>query len=119
MEEFKGEARLPKFAVPKRYDLKLKPDLIDCKFSGWVDISVDVISATKFLLLNAADLSIHPDSVIFNSDNQASKAVKVELFEADEIMVVEFGEDLNTGVGILSIAFEGTLNDRMKGFYRR
>ncbi|KAG9133475.1 hypothetical protein Leryth_013287 [Lithospermum erythrorhizon] len=44
--------------------------------------------------------------------------MKVELFEADEIMVVEFGEDLNTGVGILSISFEGTLNDRMKGFYR-
>lgn len=41
------------------------------------------------------------------------------MFEDDEIVVVEFGENLPIGEGILSIAFEGTLNDRMKGFYRR
>ncbi|OMO83998.1 hypothetical protein CCACVL1_11047, partial [Corchorus capsularis] len=27
MEQFKGQPRLPKFAVPKRYDIRLKPDL--------------------------------------------------------------------------------------------
>lgn len=41
------------------------------------------------------------------------------LIEEDEILVVEFGESLPVGFGVLSLAFEGTLNDRMKGFYRR
>ena len=47
------------------------------------------------------------------------EAKEVELFEDDEIMVVEFGESLPVGVGVLCIAFNGTLNDKMKGFYRR
>lgn len=47
------------------------------------------------------------------------EAKEVELFEDDEIMVVEFGESLPVGVGVLCISFNGTLNDKMKGFYRR
>ncbi|GFY96740.1 aminopeptidase M1 [Actinidia rufa] len=110
--QFKGQPRLPKFAVPKRYDIKLKPDLVACKFVGAVDISVDVVVApTKFIVLNAADLSIHPNSVRF-ADQTGSKvleALEVELCEEDEIVVVEFAEDLPLGVGVLCIAFEGTL----------
>lgn len=43
----------------------------------------------------------------------------MEICEDDEIMVLEFGETLPIGLGVLSIVFQGTLNDRMKGFYRR
>ncbi|PSS19341.1 Aminopeptidase [Actinidia chinensis var. chinensis] len=118
--QFRGQPRLPKFAVPKRYDIKLKPDLVACKFSGAVDISVDVVAPTKFIVLNAADLAVHPNSVRF-TDQTGSKvleALVVELCEEDEIVVVEFAENLPIGVGFLCIAFEGTLNDKMKGFYR-
>ena len=43
----------------------------------------------------------------------------MELVEDDEILVLEFAESLPLGVGVLSMKFEGTLNDQMKGFYRR
>jgi len=33
--------------------------------------------------------------------------------------VLEFSEEIPTGLGVLTIQFEGILNDRMKGFYRR
>ncbi|KAJ4836841.1 hypothetical protein Tsubulata_018469 [Turnera subulata] len=33
-EQFKGQSRLPKFAIPHHYDLYLKPDLSVCSFSG-------------------------------------------------------------------------------------
>ncbi|WKA08836.1 hypothetical protein VitviT2T_026521 [Vitis vinifera] len=36
----------------------------------------------------------------------------------DEILVLEFSEVLPLEVGVLAIGFEGTLNDKMKGFYR-
>ncbi|KAI8547792.1 hypothetical protein RHMOL_Rhmol07G0223600 [Rhododendron molle] len=101
-EQFKGQPRLPKSVVPKRYEIKLKPDLASCTFAGTVEISVDVVAETKFIVLNAADLNV----------------LEVQLFEVDEIMVVEFSENLPCGVGVLCIAFEGTLNDKMKGFYR-
>ncbi|CAA3001720.1 aminopeptidase M1 [Olea europaea subsp. europaea] len=116
--QFKGQPRLPKFALPKRYDLKLKPDLTACNFTGAVDISVDVVSDTQFLILNAAELSVIPDSVKFTSNDKVVDAVDVEMCEEDEIMVLEFKESLPLGVGVLSMDFEGTLNDRMKGFYR-
>lgn len=70
-QQFRGQPRLPKFASPKRYDLWLKPDLDACKFSGSVDIDVDVISDTKFLVLNAAELTFDSSkSVQFKSSNK-------------------------------------------------
>ncbi|XP_010049218.2 aminopeptidase M1 [Eucalyptus grandis] len=65
MEQFKGQPRLPKFASPKRYDIRLKPDLATCKFSGSVAIDLDIVSKTKFIVLNAADLSIQNETVSF------------------------------------------------------
>ncbi|PWA60435.1 hypothetical protein CTI12_AA379010 [Artemisia annua] len=120
-EEFRCKARLPTFAIPKRYDLYLKPDLHTCKFSGRVHISLDIVQETKIIVLNAADLSVDPKSVHFQSkdDDDDVEAVEVELFEDDEILVLEFAKTLPLGLGILSISsFQGTLNDQMKGFYR-
>ncbi|KAJ4823485.1 AP-1 complex subunit mu-1-like [Turnera subulata] len=117
MEQFKGQPRLPKFAVPKAYNIRLKPDLSACKFAGSVAISLDVVSDTNFIVLNAADLTIAPSSVSFTNSKEF-RPVKVELFEADEILVLEFAEKLPTGAGLLRIDFEGVLNDKMKGFYR-
>lgn len=37
----------------------------------------------------------------------------------DEILVLGFDDHLPLGVGVLRIRFSGTLNDQMKGFYRR
>lgn len=39
--------------------------------------------------------------------------------EEDEILIIRFNEVLPLGDGILSIGFQGTLSDKMKGFYRR
>ncbi|GAB2223006.1 hypothetical protein Droror1_Dr00017140 [Drosera rotundifolia] len=118
---FKGQPRLPKFAIPRGYDIRLKPDLVACTFSGAVAVSVDVVSPTKFIVLNAADLAIDSDSVSFKPDSNSSqelRAVGVGLIEEDEILVLEFGDEIPTGAGVLRIAFRGTLNDNMKGFYR-
>ncbi|KAL3013375.1 hypothetical protein AAZX31_06G049800 [Glycine max] len=120
MDQFKGKPRLPKFAVPKRYDLRLKPDLVAHRFAGSVAVHLDIVPATSFIVLNAAELSVSNDAVSFTNQD-SSKVIKpsrVELFENDEILVLEFPEELPIGFGVLSIRFEGILNDRMKGFYR-
>ncbi|KAF8401040.1 hypothetical protein HHK36_014343 [Tetracentron sinense] len=119
-EQFKGQPRLPKFAVPKRYDLKLKPDLVACKFTGTVEIELDIVAETKFIVLNAADLVVSPNSVWFKnpSSSKEFRPSDVEMVEQDEILVLEFDEFLPTGSGVLAIGFEGTLNDKMKGFYK-
>ncbi|XP_022732460.1 aminopeptidase M1-like isoform X2 [Durio zibethinus] len=120
MEQFKGQPRLPKFAIPKRYDIRLKPDLSACKFAGFVSVELDIVADTRFIVLNAAELSINLGSVSFSSDNSPKvfEALKLELVEEDEILVLDFAETLPLGLGVLAIGFEGVLNDKMKGFYR-
>ncbi|XP_068324437.1 aminopeptidase M1-like [Pyrus communis] len=120
MEQFKGQPRLPKFAVPKRYDVKLKPDLAACKFGGSVAIDLDIVADTKFVVLNAAELTVNAGSVSFThgGSSKVFKPSKAETFEEDGILVLEFGEMLRIGYGVLAIEFEGILNDKMKGFYR-
>ncbi|KAK8660804.1 hypothetical protein V6N13_051713 [Hibiscus sabdariffa] len=120
MEQFRKQPRLPKFALPKRYDLRLKPDLSACKFAGSVSIDVDVVAHTRFIVLNAAELSINSGSVSFSPRNSSKvfEPSKVDLVEEDEILVLDFAETLPLGLGVLAVGFEGTLNDKMKGFYR-
>ncbi|KAG6626262.1 hypothetical protein CIPAW_15G035800 [Carya illinoinensis] len=120
MQQFKGQPRLPKFAVPRRYDIRLKPDLDACKFAGSVAIDLDIVDDTKYIVLNAAELSVDTDSVMFtNRDvSEVLEPLQIDLVEDDEILVLEFAETLPIGPGVLSIGFEGTLNDKMKGFYR-
>lgn len=50
---------------------------------------------------------------------QVFKPSRIELIEIDEILVLEFPQEIPVGQGLLTIEFEGILNDRMKGFYRR
>ncbi|KAH7681919.1 Peptidase M1 alanine aminopeptidase/leukotriene A4 hydrolase protein [Dioscorea alata] len=120
VEQFKGQARLPKFAVPRRYDLSFKPDLSACTFTGAVQITVDVIDPTHFLVLNSAELDVRDGSVSFKSHyfDKELRPSEIVLVKEDEILVLKFDEVLPIGTGVLAIGFEGTLTDRMKGFYR-
>ncbi|KAJ4952677.1 hypothetical protein NE237_029509 [Protea cynaroides] len=119
-EEFKGQSRLPKFAVPKTYDLKLKPELVTCKFTGTVNIDIDIVAETKFIVLNTAELNIDHGSICFKSRSLSKEflPLEIEMVEQDEIMVLEFDDVLPIGEGILRIGFDGTLNENMKGLYR-
>ncbi|KAK9274299.1 hypothetical protein L1049_019113 [Liquidambar formosana] len=120
MEQYRGQPRLPKFAVPKRYDIRLKPDLVVCKFTASVGIDLDIVDDTAFIVLNAAELSVTLGSVHFKTQNSSEvfEPTKVEMVEEDEILVLEFAHTLPMGMGVLGIGVEGTLNDKMKGFYR-
>ena len=50
---------------------------------------------------------------------QVLRPSKVDVVEEDEILVLEFADTLPIGMGLLTIRFQGTLNDKMKGFYAR
>jgi len=64
-EQFRGQARLPGFAAPRRYDLRLAPDLAACAFAGSVAVDLHVAAPTRFLVLNAAELDVAPGGVGF------------------------------------------------------
>ena len=64
VEQFKGQTRLPKLAIPTSYDLYLKLDLT-------VQVNLNILGHTKYLVLNALELDVH--KVWFTkSNNQVS-----------------------------------------------
>lgn len=119
-EQFRGQARLPHFASPRRYDLRLTPDLPACVFTGSVAVSIGVAAPTRFLVLNAAELDVATGGVSFapQGSDQVLQPLEVTNVPEDEILIIHFNEVLSIGEGTLTIAFKGTLNDKMHGFYR-
>uniref|UniRef100_A0A453KP28 Aminopeptidase n=3 Tax=Aegilops tauschii subsp. strangulata TaxID=200361 RepID=A0A453KP28_AEGTS len=94
--------------------LFLRPDLVACTFSGSVAISVAVSAPTRFLVLNALDLSVNRTSIRF----QALEPTEVVFFKDDGVLVLGFAKQLPLGEGLLKMDFNGILNDQMRGFYR-
>jgi puromycin-sensitive aminopeptidase len=43
----------------------------------------------------------------------------VVIFKEDGVLVLGFAKKLPLGEGVLKMDFNGTLNDEMRGFYRR
>uniref|UniRef100_A0A7N2R481 Aminopeptidase n=1 Tax=Quercus lobata TaxID=97700 RepID=A0A7N2R481_QUELO len=117
VEQFKGQTRLPKLAIPTSYDLYLKLDLTACTFSGTVQVNLNILEHTKYLVLNALELDVH--KVWFTkSNNQTYQPCDVVLDGDDEILVLVFDEMLSPGDGVLGIDFSGALNQQLKGLYR-
>jgi puromycin-sensitive aminopeptidase len=107
--------RLPRSVVPTCYDLRLEPDLEAFTFAGEETVTLTVREATREILLNAVELSVDRAEVI--GDGRTLTAA-VALDEATERCRLTFAEPLAPGTWRLRLAFRGTLNDKLHGFYR-
>ena len=104
--------RLPRHTEPNRYDLILEPDLDDASFTGRVAISVSTHDAAGEFVLNAIDLDIEAVRV------DGAAAHGFELDESTERLVIQPAGGATVGDHLIEIEFRGTLNDRLRGFYR-
>lgn len=107
--------RLPAHVRPERYVLSLKPDFSTFTFSGTEAISLTLTKPTRSVTLHAADLTI-TSSAYTSTNNRMTGAVRYD--SKAEMITVTFPRTLPKGRGILHLAFTGTLNDQMRGFYR-
>ena len=100
--------------VPNNYKITLSPDLSSFKFSGSAVITGNLVNRSSKLTLNAIELAIWQCRVTIDG-----KTVNCPFFvePAKELLQIELPHDC-PGSLILSIEFEGTINDRMAGFYR-
>ncbi|KAG6476951.1 hypothetical protein ZIOFF_066201 [Zingiber officinale] len=84
VEQFKGQARLPKFAIPHNYNLSINVDLSNFTFLGVIEITIDIVSPTKYLVLNVVDLVVEQSSIWFSGDllggrGEATFTIKLEV----------------------------------------
>ena len=108
--------RLPRDIEPTSYRLELTPDLEAARFTGSVEIDVRVHEQTDRIVLNAAELDIASASVA--PPAAAAVEVSASLDEADERLVLTLPAPLAKGDATVRLSFSGTLNDKLRGFYR-
>ena len=101
--------RLPRTVIPRRYSLSLSPDLDAATFGGTVRIECDCPSGADEVVMNSAELAI--TSVLVNNGE-----APWSLHEESERLVI--GARVAAGPLVIDIAFTGTLNDKLRGFYR-
>ena len=106
--------RLPRHVAPGHYTLHIRPDLTTSVFSGTVAIDAEVLEACSAVVLNAAELNVATATAVVDGDPHP---LEVHVDPEAERLVLS-GVDLAPGPVRLEMDFTGTLNDRLRGFYR-
>ena len=111
--------RLPNSVFPIRYDLRLEPDLVSSTFIGTETITITVKRQTTELLLNAVELTIFKASIEQRKRGKGPRRLAmVKLEESSERIRLRFATMIKPGIWRLRLSFRGTLNDKLRGFYR-
>ncbi|TPX61966.1 hypothetical protein SpCBS45565_g07130 [Spizellomyces sp. 'palustris'] len=113
----KWDVRLPDWIVPEHYDLDLSEvNFEKLEFGGSVDITLDVRSATSFVVVHSKDLDVDgktarfvgPDvDLVPAADNRPERQYTVYWLE----------RPVSAGKYKLHLEFRGKLTDSLRGFY--
>ena len=108
--------RLPRTIEPEIYHIEIEPDVASATFSGTVRIDAIVHETADEIVLNAAELAIS-DVEVLTADGLT---VLCSVSFNDELEQVTFqpADLLPPGACTISCRFSGTLNDKLRGFYR-
>ena len=108
--------RLPRTVEPETYRMEIEPDVGSATFSGTVSIDVVVHEPVNEIVLNAAELAVSDVEVRAPSGSTTSCAVRFD----DDLEQVHFESEAELAPGpyTLTCRFTGTLNDKLRGFYR-
>lgn len=108
--------RLGRAVVPSAYRIFLTPDLENATFAGRVEIDVDILESVSEIKMHAAELELGAATV---SDGGTSyRSHEHRLDEVYETVTFRFDRQLPVGPAVIEIAFDGVLNDQLRGFYR-
>ncbi|CAH1788830.1 unnamed protein product [Owenia fusiformis] len=113
------DIRLPSSIIPLSYDILMHPNLTTFKYTGSIDIVLQATESTNFVIVHIKDLKINAQSLKPRSENKRVAIKQVLEYKAYEMLY--FGLDAQLGKGqeyVLSLDFEGTLMDKLAGFYR-
>ena len=108
---------LPSYVKPLHYAISLEPSFETFKFDGHVKVDLDVNNSTSELLLNSLDIDIRSAFIQVGDSSRRSTDI---IYDAKrQTVLLKFDEQLKANSkATLSMAYQGTLNDIMAGFYR-
>ncbi len=108
--------RLPRTVEPVSYRIEIEPDVGSATFSGTVEVELIVHETVDRLVLNAAELAISD----VEARTGAGAVVPCTVSFNDDLEQVTFhpSSELPPGPCRVTCRFTGTLNDKLRGFYR-
>src|SRR3989454_698855 len=108
--------RLPRDGRRTRYELRLEPALTTLTFAGEQTVTLEVAEPTSEIVLNAVELTIDEATITNARGDSRRGALLVD--EPAERCRLTFPSTVEPGTWRLRLAFRGTLNDKLRGFYR-
>ncbi len=108
--------RLPRHVVPTHYDLRIEPDLQSHSFAGHEVVTLTVTEPTIDILLNATELDV--SSATLSGEGHQPLTGTVQMDNEHQRCRITFPAAVQPGTWKLHLAFRGTLNDKLRGFYR-
>ncbi|KAH8399404.1 hypothetical protein KR215_009738 [Drosophila sulfurigaster] len=114
--------RLPKQLKPHKYNLRLKPDLNQKSYTGNISINLQVLDPISFIPVHIKQLNVsHEKLERLDESGAPLKDIKPTLsfaYPEYEYFVSEFEQPLEVGNYTLHLSFNGSLTDRITGFYQ-
>jgi puromycin-sensitive aminopeptidase len=108
--------RLPRTVLPRRYDLRIEPNLDAATFTGSEDVVVEIVEPVTEIVLNVHELTIDAAWLLDAAGERIDVATSVDV-EAQRLTLTP-DRTLAAGDHTVHLEFRGTLNDKLKGFYR-
>jgi puromycin-sensitive aminopeptidase len=108
--------RLPRHVIPSRYDLRIEPDLQSHSFKGHEVVTLTVREPTTDIVLNTAELEV--SSALLSGGGSPPRIGALQMDEDLQRCRITFPSVVSPGEWTLSLAFRGSLNDKLRGFYR-
>ena len=100
--------------IPINYNLTFEPDLRKFVFKGSETITVNCKKATNTITMNCAEIKIKSCNVK-SKDKIVKSAIKIN--DRKEQLQINLNSKIK-GSATINLEFQGTLNDRLLGFYR-
>ena len=106
--------RLSDAVIPEHYTLWFAPDLEKETFRGRETIRVQITRATRTITLHAAEIEFGDVTITAGGHTQDAQ-VKAE--PGMETATLTVPQEIPAGTATLQIAYNGILNDKLRGFY--
>lgn len=106
-----AQGQLPTGVTPKSYDITIRPDAANLKFSGTQTVAVDVAKPTRTIVLNAAELT----DVKATFDGRAVTDVKMDA--AAQTLTLTLPTAATAGAHRIGFEWKGTINTSAAGLF--